>query len=278
MPHTTPPTAAPRRRFTLIGSSHLFGLKDEFVGELPNNAVKIAWETGVPVTGEIDLGGLPAWQGQFVMFNTPAAGPPPQIKDGVLYVPPQLPEVLSHIAADTQVIFSLMRGQEFAIASLVDDPGHADFFGDDGGFEPGRAWISRADASDWLRGVAEPLLATHLTLRQQFPAARIVHVCPPPPIEDEAHIRANAEGFGALFAAHGVKPFAMRLRMYRLMYAELNAQLARHGVFSLSAPADALTPAGGLRAELARGCLHGNQAYAQLLAAQIREVLNVASV
>jgi hypothetical protein len=40
-----------------------------------------------------------------------------------------------------------------------------------------------------------------------------------------------------------------------------------------------LAPAGGLRSDHARGCLHGNQRYAEGLAAQIREVLaHVASV
>ena len=65
----------------------------------------------------------------------------------------------------------------------------------------------------------------------------------------------------------------MRLRAYRLMYAELNRQLAEHGMASLPPPPEALTPSGGLRADFARGCLHGNQRYAQGLAAQIREVL-----
>jgi hypothetical protein len=263
-------TAVPR--FTAIGSSHLFGLLQQYVAPMESGRFQSVWDTGQPLVAELPLG-APGWRGDFVLYNTPVAGPVPMLKDRVLYIPPQLTAVLGHIPAGTAVIFSLLRGQEFAVTQLVDDPTHADFMGDDGGFEPGRRWMSREDALAWVRGIAEPLLTTHLALRQQFPQARIVHLPAPPPIEDEAHILANAEGFGPLFAVHGVKPFAMRLRVYRLMYAELNRQLAEHGIASLAPPPEALTAAGGLKADCARGCLHGNALYAQALAIQMREVL-----
>ncbi|HEV6968699.1 hypothetical protein [Roseateles sp.] len=265
-------------RFAVIGSSHLFGLIQQFVGPVDSGAYQFVWDTGAPAVAELPLG-AEGWRGDFVLYNTPAGGPPPVLQDGVLYIPPQLIAILGAIPAEAEVVFSLMRGQEFAISQLVDDPAHADFIGADGGFEPGRRWLSRADAVAWARDVAQPLLTTHLALHRQFPAARIVHLPAPPPIEDEAHIRAHAEGFGALFAQHGVKPFAMRKRFYDLMYAELNRQLGEHGIASLPPPPGSLTPAGGLRADHARGCLHGNQRYAEGLAQQIREVLaHVASL
>ncbi|KQW41107.1 MULTISPECIES: hypothetical protein [unclassified Roseateles] len=266
------------RRFTAIGSSHLFGLLQQYVAPMESGRFQSVWDTGQPFVAELPLG-VPGWRGDFVLYNTPVAGPAPLLKERVLYIPPELTAVLGHIPAGAEVIFSLLRGQEFAVSQLVDDPSHADFIGDDGGFEAGRRWMSREDALAWVRSIAEPLLATHLALRQQFPQARIVHVPAPPPIEDAAHVLANAEGFGPLFAAHGVKPFAMRLRVYRLMYAELARQLAEHGITSLAPPVQALTPAGGLKAECARGCLHGNHLYAQGLAAQMTEVLtHVASL
>jgi hypothetical protein len=249
------------RRFAVIGSSHLFGLIQHHVGPVDSGAYQFVWDTGTPAVAELPLA-ADGWRGDFVLYNTPAAGAPPLLKDGVLYIPPQLTAILGAIPAGTEVIFSLLRGQEFAVSQLVDDPTHADFIADDGGFEPGRRWMSRADALAWARSVAEPLLTTHLALRQQFQHARIVHLPAPPPIEDEAHIRANAEGFGPLFAQHGIKPFAMRLRFYKLMYAELNRQLAAHGIASLAPPPGSLTTAGGLKAEHARGCLHGNILYA----------------
>lgn len=270
------------RRFAAIGSSHLFGLIQHYVEPMENGRFQSVWDAGTPMRVELPLD-TPGWRGDLVLYNTPVGGPPPVLQDRVLYIPPQLTAVLGHVPADADVVFSLMRGQEFAVATLVDDPAQADFIGGDGnesgGFEPGRRWMSRADALAWVRGIAQPLLTTHLALRQQFPGARIVHVPAPPPIESEAHILANAEGFAPLFAQHGVKPFAMRLRLYRLMYAELNRQLAEHGIASLPPPPDSLTAAGGLKADHARGCLHGNTLYAQGLAAQIREVLaHVASL
>lgn len=266
------------RRFAVIGSSHLFGLIQHYIEPMENGRFLPVWEAGTPMTAELPLD-TPGWRGDAVLYNTPVGGPPPLLQDGVLYIPPQLTAVLGHVPADAEVIFSVMRGQEFAVSQLVDDPTHADFIGDDGGFEAGRRWMSRADAQAWAREVARPLLTTHLALRQQFQRVRIVHVPAPPPIQDEGHIRANAEGFGPLFAQHGVKPFAMRLRFYRLMYAELNRQLAEHGIASLAPPPGSLTPDGGLKAGHARGCLHGNTLYAQGLATQIREVLaHVASL
>jgi hypothetical protein len=261
------------RRFAVIGSSHLFGLIQQYVGPVDSGAYQFVWDTGVPAVAELPLG-IDGWRGDFVLYNTPAGGPPPVLQGDVLFIPPQLTAIFGAIPAGVDVIFSVLRGQEFAISQLVDDPTHADFIDEHGGFEPGRRWMSRADAEAWAAEVARPLLTTHLALRQQFRAAHIVHLPAPPPIEDEAHIRAHAEGFGPLFAQHGVKPFAMRQRFYRLMYAGLNHQLAAHGIRSLPPPPGSLTAAGGLKAEHARGCLHGNTWYAQGLAEQIREVLH----
>lgn len=276
---TATPAEPGARRFAAIGSSHLFGLVDQYVGRIADDVFQQAWRSGVPLVAPLPLDAPPPWQGDYVLYNTAASGPAPLLQGQTLYIPDQLAAVFGHIPADAEVIFSQLRGQEFAIAAIVDDPAQADFIGDDGGFEAGRRWMSRADALAWVRDIAQPLLTTHLALRQHFPRARIVHLPAPPPVEDEAHILANAEGFGPLFAQHGVKPFAMRLRLYRLMYAELNRQLAAHGITSIEPPPDSLTPNGGLKAAHARGCLHGNERYAEGLAIQIREVLaHVASL
>jgi len=261
-------------RFSLIGSSHLFGVIDQYVGKLPDNGFQRAWDTGVPATGALDLGGPPGWQGEFVLFNTPAAGPPPEVRDGMLYLPEQLGRVLGSVSADSRCIFSLMRGHEYAVASLVDDPAHADFSDAHGPSLVGRRWMSRADALAWVREFADPIVATVVALRQHFPRSHIVQVPPPPPIESEAHILAHPESFGALFAAYGIKPFEMRLRLYRLMTADLAARLQPYGIASLPPPPGALTPAGGLHEDFARGCLHGNHEYARLLGEQVKAYLN----
>lgn len=260
-------------RYTLIGSSHLFGIMDRFVGALPDNGFQRAWATGIPATGLVDLGGCSGWQGEYVLFNTPAAGPPPVFDGKLLHLPEQLGRVLGFASPDTRVIFSLMRGHEYAIASLVDDPAHGDFNDASSACLPGRPWMSLEDATHWVRDFSAPLFATLLALRQHFPKARVVHLVPPPPIESEEHILSNPESFGPLFAQFGIKPFEARLRIYRLMLSDMATRLQAYGVESLLPPSGALTPAGGLHADFARGCLHGNQRYAELLAEQIREVL-----
>lgn len=268
------------KRFAVIGSSHLYGIIHSYVGPLRDLREKysVAWETGVPATGPLDFGGLPGWSGQFVAYNTPAAGTPPFLKDGVLYMPAELTRVLSSIAPDTDCIFSLMRGHEYAMSGLVDDPSHPDF--NDGATlcEAGRQWVSLEDATTWVRQIASPLFGTHLALRQHFPKARIVHVPAPPPIESQAHIENNVESFGPLFARHGIKPYPVRKRLYQLMYRTLERDLAPYGIESLPVPTEALTPNGGLRADWARGCLHGNEHYGAALGQQMKRSLGHAPV
>ncbi|HET7795680.1 MAG TPA: hypothetical protein VFL64_20000 [Rhizobacter sp.] len=268
------------QRFAVIGSSHLYGIIHSYVGPLRDLREKysVAWETGVPATGRLDFGGLPGWEGCFVAYNTPAAGAPPVVRDQVLYMPPELSRVLGSIPQDTDCIFSLMRGHEFAMSGLVDDPSHADFNDGDSLCEAGRQWVSLEDATAWVREIAAPLFGTHLALKQHFPKARIVHVPAPPPIESQAHIEANVESFGPLFARHGIKPYAMRQRLYKLMYGTLNRDLAAYGIESLPVPSEALTPAGGLRADWARGCLHGNEHYGAALGQQMKRRLQHAPV
>lgn len=266
------------KRFAAIGSSHLFGVIHHHVGPMQPGQYQSAWDTGIPCTGPLDLGDLPGWSGCFVLYNTPAAGAPPYVQGQVLFMPPELTQVLASIPADTDCIFSLMRGQEFAMSGLVDDPTHPDFNDAESLCEPARQWISIEDATRWVRQIASPLLGTHLALKQHFPRARIVHVPAPPPIESQEHIAANAEGFGPLFARHGIKPFAMRKRLYRLMYDTLNRDLAAYGIESLPIPAEALTARGGLRADWARGCLHGNGRYGAALGTLMKRSLQHAPV
>ena len=260
-------------QYTLIGSSHLFGIMDRFVRGITVEDHRQAWATGIPLTGPMNLGASEGWQGEYVLFSTGIAGPAPVLDGHTLHMPEQLTRVLSFVNPDTQVIFSLMRGHEYAIASLVDDPSHGDFNDEVSTCQPGRPWMSLEDATQWVRDFSAPLFATLLALRMYFPRARIVQLVPPPPIESEEHILANPESFGPLFAQFGIKPFAARMRMYRLMLADMDARLKVHGIDSVMPPAGALTPAGGLLPDFARGCLHGNERYGELLAQQIREAL-----
>lgn len=268
------------KRFAVIGSSHLYGIIHHYVGPLRDLREKysVAWETGVPATGPLDFGQHAGWSGLFVAYNTPAAGTPPFLKDKVLYMPPELTKVLASIPSDIDCIFSLMRGHEFALSGLVDDPSHADFNDGESLCEPGRQWVSREDATAWVRQIAAPLFGTNLALKQHFPNARIVHVPAPPPIESQAHIEANVESFGPLFERHGIKPYPVRKRLYKLMYETLNRDLAQYGIESLPVPDEALTPNGGLRADWARGCLHGNEHYGAALGQQMTRSLPHASV
>lgn len=264
-----------RRKFSIIGSSHIISLLKIYGAYNDDDAVyKNVWNQNKSVVVQNLPISPKKWDGYGILYNTMIAADAPILREGTLYIQPELTEVFKNIPEDSEIIFSLLRGQEYAISALVDNPSHADFIGGDGSFEEGRQWMSRDDAKIWVGGIAESILTTNLALKLQFPNAKIIHFQAPPPIEDEEYIYKNPEGFGELFKKYGVKPFSMRLNIYNLMYQELEKKLEKYGIVNIPAPSIALTPSGGMKADFASGCLHGNEQYAKGLVLQIQQVLN----
>jgi len=101
---------------------------------------------------------------------------------------------------------------------------------------------------------------------------RTVHLAPPPPKADEAHILRRVE---ADFAArgimeHGVSPAPLRLRFWEVQVEVLTEMLAEHGVTVLPPPDGTRTEDGYLRPEYyARDATHANPAYGARVLDQI---------
>lgn len=136
--------------------------------------------------------------------------------------------------------------------------------------ESDRRFIPR----DMLRAHFREQLEAHLTkwyefLHSQFPGSRFVHVCAPPPIENEAHLCAHP-GIFAPKMHLGIAPRDLRLKIYELQTELYREQAARFGAVFLSPPAEALTADGFLdRTYWHLDPTHANAQYGELVLKQI---------
>ena len=174
-------------------------------------------------------------------------------------------DFVKRIDSDASTIIVMLRGNEFAFESLVETPVPWDFTYGENVATKGRQVLKTKDVLAHLDRVNNAMLATCMLYRLNFPDAKVLYVAAPPPIESEFQIRTHSEGFGPLFERFGIRPFPIRKKIYSAMYDLLTQKLNRFGVRTLPAPAEALTESGGLRADYASGCLHGNNMYGRAL-------------
>lgn len=194
----------------------------------------------------------------------------PTLVDGSLTYSPALGAFLDCVNPEVTTIFVMLRGHEFAILSLVDTKPLWDFSYGARAALKGRQFVPMVDVSAYLDALMNPLLATCVLVKHKFPAAKIVHIAAPPPIQSETHILANPELFGPLFQEHGVRPFALRKKIYDALYESLSGRLRSFGIQTLFSPRECLTEDGGLNEKFAGGCLHGNDAYGHFLMAEMQ--------
>ena len=210
----------------------------------------------------------PGHRFEFLACNMQLLGEP-AFSNNAVSASSALLEFAGLIEPAPRVIVLMLRGNEFAMESLVDDRPHWDFSYPGMPATPGRQLLRARDVAAHFARVMEPTLAMCLLYRHTYPQAQIYHVAAPPPIESQQHILEQPEVFGELLAEQGLRPFELRLKIYQALYQPLAERLAGFGVQTLFAPAQSLTPAGGLRSEFASGCLHGNHAYGRALMADL---------
>jgi hypothetical protein len=178
-------------------------------------------------------------------------------------------ELEQEIALYRPRVASMMGGNAHNALALVRHPRGYDFRLPDehqgppieDGAEPlpfalARAALAQHLATDFLR----------LRLLRDV-VGPFVHVESPPPLRDDALIRARADGFfkDAAIDTLGVAPAGLRWRMWRL-----NSRLFREAVEALGCrflpvPAAVQDADGFLRPELAADATHGNADYGQIL-------------
>lgn len=189
----------------------------------------------------------------------------PQYEGNSLNASENMIKFVGAVDPDATAIVVMLRGNEFAIESLVDTPVHWDFSDRDRPATKGRQLVRRRDMMAYLESRTNSLYASCLLYRVKFPKSKIFHVVAPPPIESEAHILGSPEIFGSLFEEYGVRPFHLRKKIYDMMYGILSENLHKIQVTQIFAPQETLTDSGGLKSEFASGCLHGNDMYGRAL-------------
>jgi hypothetical protein len=175
------------------------------------------------------------------------------------------------------MLVSILHGSAHSALSLVQHPQPFDFV------LPGRPDLPFTDGA---QPVPEPVIRQQLApylqstintlalARVALPEIRLVHVFAPPPTESEEEIRRVPEGFRQYLDHYGIAPLALRLKYYHLANRMIREGVQELGVTVrfVDAPAEAVAPSGGLKAEFAFGATHGNEAYGALLAAELKRI------
>lgn len=265
-----PVVLAPGRNVWFVGNSQLITSVLRACCEAEETErIGADWREKRVTRGTLTIDGEAGLSARYACCNMALLGNPAFI-DGELRDTAGIRAFVDLVDDDATDIVVMLRGNEFAMEALVDSDPRWDFPYRDFPALMGRQFVAKSDALAHFAGVTNALLASCLVYRKAFPQARIYHVPAPPPIESEAHILANPEIFGALFSRHGIRPFPLRKKIYDAMYDGLSGRLREHGVATIPTPPECLTAAGGLRAEHAHGCLHGNDRYGRALIATLR--------
>jgi len=172
---------------------------------------------------------------------------------------------------NASVIVIMLRGNEFAIESLVNYPCY-DFSYKGQLATAGMQLVRESDALEHFNRTINPILASCLIYKSLFPESSIYYVAAPSPIDSEDYIIENPEIFGDLFNTYGVRPFLLRKKIYDAMHDLLSSELSKYGIETIFTPSECLTSRGGLKSDFAHGCLHGNDHYGRALMSKLREM------
>ena len=180
--------------------------------------------------------------------------------------------------AETDFVFSAVGGNQYAILSTVQEsidydfltsPADQDFANDSAQLVPVRAISGYIDAG--VRGTIGPVLREMRAATR----ARIYHLAPPPPKEDNEFIAKHFESRFVQDRIHELGPTRpqLRLKCWRLQLDCL-ARLCREiGAELILPPGKSVTPEGYLKPHCyAKDVTHGNRRYGEMVLKQILKV------
>jgi hypothetical protein len=177
----------------------------------------------------------------------------------------------------TDIVFSMIGGNQHAVFSTVQHPKPFDFFSMGEAppslevaaqIVPYRA-LEHAFASGLERGDGKSLAAL-----RNATVARVVHIIPPPPKQDNAHIQQYHETLFANegLANRGVSPPALRLKFWKLQTRVLESMCAKLGIEVMMPPERAVDESSFLRPEYyAQDATHANWRYGERLLREIEQ-------
>jgi hypothetical protein len=167
------------------------------------------------------------------------------------------------------LVVSALHGNEAASVSLIDNHPPYDFapFDDNDALPlapPPSQPIDRSHIARWVNTFAQPTILSVTALQQSLPSTRVVHVLPPPPLEDPAQVMRR-EVLETLLANHGFVRPSLRLKWSLAYRARVQTALEAQGIQVMQAPRSALTAGGFLREDLSEGLTHGNGHYGAMI-------------
>lgn len=167
---------------------------------------------------------------------------------------------------ENELIISGMGGNEYLTHLFRTAPDY-DIVLDGFPVTPGVPILPLEVAHGMMERWVAPLVTT-LTALRVMSTKRVVHMLPPPPLEDIASM-PYTEGFGAAIQKYGFVADSLRLKWYRLYCDMIIARTRSMNIDVITPPRGAMTPEGFLRKDYAEGLTHGNKAYGVLLARKI---------
>jgi hypothetical protein len=181
---------------------------------------------------------------------------------------------------DTDFVFSMVGGNQYAVISTVQEPVDYDFLSsptdddwasDNAQLVPFRAIAALIDSG--VRGTMGPVLRE---IRQST-RAQVFHLAPPPPKQDNAYIARHFEG---RFAEAGIDELGptrpeLRFKCWRVQYECLSRLCKELDIVLIAPPGKSRTDKGeGFLAPpyYAKDVTHGNRHYGELVLKQILKI------
>jgi hypothetical protein len=167
------------------------------------------------------------------------------------------------------LVVSALHGNEAASVCLIDNHPPYDFAPLDNNdalplAPPPYQPIDRSHIARWVDAFAQPAILSVIALQRLFPSTRVVHVLPPPPLEDPAVVMRR-EVLETLLARHGFVRPSLRLKWSLAYRGRVQTALEAQGIQVMQAPHVALTAGGFLRKDLSEGLTHGNGHYGAMI-------------
>jgi hypothetical protein len=123
-----------------------------------------------------------------------------------------------------------------------------------------------------LNAMAAMAVVPLKVIRRAMPAARIIHIAPPPPVEDPSQL-AYTESAAARLSRTSISRPALRMKWHIAYVQTLRRLLWQDGIQVLEAPRKTISESGFLRDEYADSITHANESYGRLMAEHVGEFL-----